>query len=718
MKEAALLPDVQLQPHQEKLYAEAKQHSVRKLLLWQLGSGKSLGALAAAEAGGGPYTTVVPASLRPNIQKEKEKFTTGDTPSDVLSYSEVARGKPVDKLDTLIADEAQRLRNPGSKQTQHMMDLADRAKQLLLLSGTPMTNRPGDLAPLVSMLTKQQISPADFEKRYLGTKQVGPGFIGRLLGGESVEEPAVQHANELKAMLQGHVDYYQPSKSVVPVSHEEHISEMGVNQSRLYKAFWDQLPWVLKWKMRRGYPLSNEELRKARSFLVGPRQVGLSTYPFQKKQDPYAAFQESSKLQQAFGLMQEKLKDERAKGLVFSNFVDAGLTPYAAALQKANIPHAMFHGGLNDVERKRLVEDYNTNKIRVALLGPSGTEGLSFKGTQLLQVLDPHFNPSRGQQSEGRALRFDSHTDLPEDLKNVTVQRFIAHLPMGFKDKLLSRLGFNRKVNQRASDDYLRDMIERKRTANQKFMDLLKEVGTRKQSAEVPAVEQQLNSSCGPAALKAVFESFGYGTKTEKTLRQETNSSADKGTLPTALAEVAYKNGLTVESFGEMDLYQLSKVTSEGKPVIVCMQSTMDPPDGWDNGHYIVVKRLVDDKVYYMDPAVGEERFLSHNQFLRRWHDKDGNGKKYVHFGLVLKGPGKTKEAASPTLELLQKAKQHSDRKEWQPKHVIIRNLMDKSPGDWHVDSDDGRIVGVTHKSGFQFHMPKHTVPLHIKRAK
>lgn len=483
-KSAALKPEVVLQPHQARLAEEAEGQSIRKLLVHGLGSGKSLSSLAVAETGGKPYTVAAPASLRQNYRTEIEKHTDQQTPADVMSYNALAQGKPVDKLHTLIADESQRLRNPESKATQRFLDLADQAKQLVMLSGTPIVNQPSDLAVPISALTGNRMSPEEFDSRFVGTKKVKPSIFQRLMGVTPGEEPAVAHPDELKALLKGHVDYFAPDKSVVPVNHQDIETEMTTPQSRLYRAMWGELPWVMRWKMKHDFPMSREELAKMRSFMVGPRQVGLSTLPYLRNKDPLKAFGQSSKLQKAFELLQDKLKDDRTRALVFSNFIDAGLTPYSAALNRAGVQHGMFHGGLSDPERKRLVEDFNNGKTRVALLGPSGAEGLSFKGTQLIQLLDPHFHSTRGRQAEGRGLRFDSHMGLPEDLQNVTVQRFISKLPLGFKDKLLSSLGFDRSHNQHASDHYLQGMAANKDRTNQQFLDILKEVGSQHKQAE------------------------------------------------------------------------------------------------------------------------------------------------------------------------------------------------------------------------------------------
>jgi len=43
--------------------------------------------------------------------------------------------------------------------------------------------------------------------------------------------------------------------------------------------------------------------------------------------------------------MMQELKDPRTKGLVFSNFIDAGLMPYSAALRNPTATVALQLGG-------------------------------------------------------------------------------------------------------------------------------------------------------------------------------------------------------------------------------------------------------------------------------------------------------------------------------------------------------------------------------------
>lgn len=478
-------PEIQMQPHQARLESGAQGEPSRKLLFHSLGSGKTLSALGMAEAQKEPYTAIAPAALRANWKSEMQKFTDAKTPQHVMSYSELARGKPVPYQNSLIFDEAHRLRNMGTSQTTQALRAAEKARQVTLLTGSPVVNDPQDLAVPTRMLTGQKMNPQQFRQRYVGEKEVYPGFFASLRGVPAGREEDIQNANELKALLRGHVDYYAPHSTTVPVKHENHDVEMGLEQSQIYRGMWEKLPWHIRWKLRNDFPMNSEELQRSVSFLTGPRQVSLSPYPYMREKDPIKAFHMSPKLVTAFGKLQEHLKHPQKKALIFSNYIDAGLTPYSAKLTEQGIPNALFHGGLNDQQRKQLVEDFNHGKIRVALVGPSGSEGLSFRGTQLIQMLDPYWNQTRTNQMQGRGLRFDSHTGLPEDLKDVTVQQFSSKLPLGFKDRLLSRIGFDRSRQASGADAYLSQMSARKQKLNEKFLNLLKEVGSEGQTRKV-----------------------------------------------------------------------------------------------------------------------------------------------------------------------------------------------------------------------------------------
>ena len=518
-KQADLLPGIQLQEHQQRIADRLTGPDPRMLVYHGLGSGKSLSALAAAEAAkeqdGEDYGVVVPASLRGNFEKEVGKFTRGSNP-EIMSYTGLALGKNFqEQPGTLIMDEAHRLRNPNAASARGAAQAAANAKKLLLLTGTPITNSPGDLANLLAMLNNKEITPEEFEKRYVGQKTVRPGLFGWLRGAQPGVKPVVKNEAELRSLMRGKVDY-QPSKTPEGVNVNEQVVRVPLSpeQQKIQRAIRTKIPPGFLWKLDQEFPLSKDELAKLNSFLSGLRQVSLSTQTFRADKDPAKAFQQSAKLQTAFKNLQETLKtDKRKKAIIYSNFIDSGLAPYAAGLEKAKIPHAFFHGGVSPKARQQAVDNYNAGKLRALLIGPAGAEGLSTKGTSLIQLLDPHWNEARSRQAQGRGLRFDSHTGLPESLKNVLVQRYLS---ASEDPSMLGKLmGYKR---ERTGDEVLSHLAADKEKFNEEFRKILQDEGSRYQNArgeKISAATPDFKPDFTPGQLhrmgvyKSIYEQEG-----------------------------------------------------------------------------------------------------------------------------------------------------------------------------------------------------------------
>ncbi len=194
--------------------------------------------------------------------------------------------------------------------------------------------------------------------------------------------------------------------------------------------------------------------------------------------------------------------DPRKKAIIYSNYIDAGLKPYAAALKRDKIPYGMFHGSMPVAARRQALQDYNDGKLRALLLGPAAAEGISTKGTNLIQLLDPHWHESRSSQARGRGLRFDSHTGLPEDLKNVAVRRYISESQ---DPSLIMRLLGARR--QRTGDEILENLAARKEKLNDQFRKILQEEGSpmkRAADGDSKATLQKLVHNC--IALSLLFK--------------------------------------------------------------------------------------------------------------------------------------------------------------------------------------------------------------------
>lgn len=162
----------ELLPFQRAGVAYALRHS-RVLIADEMGLGKTIQALAAIQARGAyPAAVVCPASLKPNWKREAEKWLPEGTRVAVLNggkgslpeadlyvlnyellgkWAEALAGRG---LRALVADEAHYLKTRTAARTKAFADLAKKAKpeSVLLLTGTPVMNRPAELASPLAIL--------------------------------------------------------------------------------------------------------------------------------------------------------------------------------------------------------------------------------------------------------------------------------------------------------------------------------------------------------------------------------------------------------------------------------------------------------------------------------------------------------------------------------------------------------------------------------------
>jgi len=461
-------------PRENQLDAVEKyQDSPDGVLLYHsTGTGKTVSSLLAKETD--PDATagvLVPAALRENYRKAVNQVTTDPENYDIRSYDSAAAGDVPPQMDVLIADEVQRLRNQG-KSYEGTLQAAAKAKKRILLSGTPLVNAPGDMASIINLLHGQQIyTPEEFEKRFATEKVHGP-FLG--IFGKGGLTTNVAHRRELDKLLEGRVSYAGEEGSTKPTVTEASVPvEMSPEQDKLYRLLEEKLPFWSRWAVRHNLPVEKQQSPQLNAFLSGMRQVSLSPYGFNRRLAPYDAFRQSPKLQQTFQTIQEELAKPKGKAMVYTNFPTAGFTPLAAALDKAKIPYVQFDGSLSDEQRKKAVNDYNYGRVRVVLVSPAGAEGISLKGTSKVSILDPHWNEARTDQAEGRAVRMDSHTYLPENLRNVAIDHYQSYPRRSLLGRWLGMQG------RTGSDQYIESRSAERQKQLEQFLDVLREAGTR-----------------------------------------------------------------------------------------------------------------------------------------------------------------------------------------------------------------------------------------------
>lgn len=421
-----------------------------------MGSGKTLTSLGAMERAlrenpGKRGLFVVPASLVDNVYKEMKKhgFKGMKNWVDVMSYEKAANN--YEKLARngyamTVFDEAHRLRNTGTKRAQRMRQVADSSGKVLMLTGTAGYNHPVDVANLINMINPDERLPnsgKDFEQAFINDKTWQ--FTSAADYGLA---PALNKYIDKYDRPADSADYPSVTRTVVPV-------QMSPEQANMYKVVERSIPAEIRRKLKNNLPLSLQESRALNVFSTGVRQVSDSMM----HHDMTASYDTSPKILTAAQHMADAAaKGPGFRGLVYSNYIDAGINPYVQAMQARGISPMVFTGSLSKKEKKRLIDEYNSDSPdpKVLAVSSSGAEGLDLRNTRMMQILEPHFNTAKLNQVEARAIRYKSHDSLPPDQRKVAVEEYHSVYP---PTRFQSMFGF---APDTAIDDYLSGLAERK----------------------------------------------------------------------------------------------------------------------------------------------------------------------------------------------------------------------------------------------------------------
>jgi predicted double-glycine peptidase len=171
----------------------------------------------------------------------------------------------------------------------------------------------------------------------------------------------------------------------------------------------------------------------------------------------------------------------------------------------------------------------------------------------------------------------------------------------------------------------------------------------------VPLISQAHPWTCGAAALMATLLYFRVYDDAESRLDDELEATPEGGTRVTNIVAVARRFGLEAEARTALTVDDLASDMARGDVVIVALQAwathaVSDWRADWEDGHYVVIVGLTDERVYVMDPSVRTGYgYLTRAQFLARWHDYDlENGRRVVYDRLGIAIRGRTPLARYP----------------------------------------------------------------------
>ena len=119
------------------------------------------------------------------------------------------------------------------------------------------------------------------------------------------------------------------------------------------------------------------------------------------------------------------------KHVLFSFFkTKHGVNLIQAMFEMSGVPTLIFSGDMNDSRRKNILKSFNSTsnrrgeKYKVLLATESAMEGITLLDVRHVHILESSPRETKIQQAIGRAVRYNSHSNLPTEERNVKVWRY------------------------------------------------------------------------------------------------------------------------------------------------------------------------------------------------------------------------------------------------------------------------------------------------------
>lgn len=142
--------------------------------------------------------------------------------------------------------------------------------------------------------------------------------------------------------------------------------------------------------------------------------------------------------------------------------------------QNKTLKYAIYSGLEDFNERNKILKTFtaSNNKygehIKCILATSAGAEGLDLKNIRQVHIMEPYWNEVRIKQVIGRAVRRNSHIDLPKNEQNVEVFRYLSVISE--EDKK-----FLKPKEQISTDEIITEIARKKEYITEEMLTLMKE---------------------------------------------------------------------------------------------------------------------------------------------------------------------------------------------------------------------------------------------------
>jgi superfamily II DNA or RNA helicase len=491
MEDFCLPKKFTLQP-QQKLLPEVlssktfeKDNNNRGILVYhQIGAGKTCTAIAIAEKFKKKLNIVVvlPAALVGNFTNElrsecpEDEYLTDDErkkiknlkPGDdifesimkkseerikkyytIYSYHKfvaLIKEEKIKKLnDTLlIIDEVQNmisLNGTFYKALTQVIEKSNESLKIVLLSATPMFDKPIEIALTLNLLIKNKddmLPITKFNQTFIKTKKTNDGY-----------EYRAYNMKKFRDKIKNMISYYRgaPPQAYPTMKFKTVKCNMSKFQHKSYLTTLSSEDNFL-----RGSFKDVDILNMPQNFFLGPRMISNISFPNKSIGDlGFSSFsgdalqiQNIDKYSIKFAKIMKKINQSEGPIFVYSGFKElGGLKCFIKFIEAHGYKNYMTYG--EGAKRFSIWSGDETNKvkdeikyifnqksnsdgskIKIMLGSPSIKEGVSLLRVEQVHILEPYWNMSRMLQILGRAVRFCSHKDVPKRKRIVKVYLYLA----------------------------------------------------------------------------------------------------------------------------------------------------------------------------------------------------------------------------------------------------------------------------------------------------
>jgi hypothetical protein len=356
-------------------------------------------------------------------------------------FVELCQKKKIKLVNTLlIIDEIQNMvSETGSfySNLKKVIDRSDNKTKIILLSATPMFDKPEEIALTLNLLKLKNEIPIGTEFNKL--------FLKQIKNNDNITYEMI-NKELFRKYIKNTISYYRgaPPQSFPKMNFNIVKCGMEKFQYNCYKT-------VVEEEDVKNFTSGNI-LDLPSNFLLGPRMLSNIAFPnkkigesgFQSFSGKYLNKNHIKNYSKKFYKIVRKINTSPGPTFIYSNFLDyGGLKPLIQYLEyngyvdyhkygEGKKRYTVWSGdeSLNVKEEIKHVFNRKDNadgsKIKIMLGSPSIKEGVSLLRVSQVHILEPYWNMSRILQIIGRAIRFCSHKDLPKDRRIVDVYLYLA----------------------------------------------------------------------------------------------------------------------------------------------------------------------------------------------------------------------------------------------------------------------------------------------------